>query len=183
MAAGTIAMGAMLAATAVSAYSQVQAGKQAGLNADAQSEQAQLDADSAASAAVVQADRIRKIARAQSSQANAALAASGVETGAGTAININEEIIGNAEEDATMTILNGENQRKRGYVDASNIALGGRQAKSAAYGQAFGTVLGGAAQAYGAYSGWKAAAGGSGGINMQGQSKALTNNPAFVKGM
>ncbi|ARD11407.1 MULTISPECIES: hypothetical protein [Pseudomonas syringae group genomosp. 2] len=151
----TAIIAASIAATAFSAYSTVQSGKQASLNAEAQSDQAQIDADGAASAAVVQADRIRRLARTQAGSANAALAASGVEVGAGTAININEEIIGNAEEDAALTIFNGENQKKRGYVDASNIAAGGRQAQSSANSQAAGTVLAGAAQTGMA---WKASA-------------------------
>ncbi|WP_244997084.1 hypothetical protein [Pseudomonas viridiflava] len=149
------AYAAIAAATAYSAYSSVQSGKQAALNADAQSEQAQLDADNAASASVVQADRIRRLARTQASQANAALAASGVEVGAGSAININEEIIGNAEEDAALTIFNGQNQKKRGYVDASNIALSGKQAQSAANSQAIGSVLSAGAQVG---MSWKASA-------------------------
>lgn len=151
---------ATIAATAYSAYSTVQSGKQASLNADAQSEQAQLDADNAASAAVVQADRIRRLARNQAGEANAALAASGVEVGAGTAININEEIIGNAEEDAALTIFNGQNQKARGYVDASNYKLAGSQAQASANSQALGNVLSTGAQAG---MSWKASAAGKNG--------------------
>lgn len=149
-----IATAAAIAGTAYTAYSSQQAGKQASLNADAQSEQSQADADNAASAANVQADRIRRLARNQASEANASLAASGVEVGAGTAVNINEDIIGNAEEDAAMTIFNGQNQKKRGSVDASNIALNGKQAQSSANSQAAASVLAGGSSAY---YGWKAA--------------------------
>ena len=102
----------------------------------------------------------RKMARIQAGQANAALAASGVEVGEGSAVNINEEIYGNAEEDAVMTILNGENAKKRGYVDASNTALYGQQQRNAANSQAFGTVLGAAAQGA---SMWKSSAAGRNG--------------------
>ena len=135
------AYAAMAAATVYSVYSTQQSGKQAQLNANAQADQAQADADTAASAAVVQADRIRRLARNQASEANAALAASGVETGAGTAININEEIIGNAEEDAALTIFNGQNQKARGYADASNYSLAGTQARGAANSQSISTCL------------------------------------------
>lgn len=138
---GAAAYAAMAAATAYSVYSTQQAGKQAQLNANAQSEQAQLDADAAASAATVQADRIRRMARINAGSANAALAASGVEVGEGTALNINQDIYGNAEEDAALTIFNAQEAKKRGYVDASNMALGGRQARSAANAQSIGTVL------------------------------------------
>lgn len=155
----TAAMVALVASTAYSAYSSVQQGKQAQLNADAQSEQAQIDADNAASAAKVQADRIRKLARNQAGEANAALAASGVEVGAGTALNINQEIYQNAEEDAVMTILNGEEQRKRGYTDAANMSIYGQQQRSAANSQAIGSVLSSGAQ----YGMWKASAPGTNG--------------------
>ncbi|UXZ44497.1 hypothetical protein [Pseudomonas soli] len=155
----TAALAAMAAATAFSTYSTVQQGRQASMNASAQAEQAQLDADNAASAAKVQAERIRKMARNQAGEANAALAASGVEVGEGTALNINQEIYANAEEDAVMTILNGENQRKRGYVDASNMKLYGNQQQSAANSQAIGNVL----QAGASYGMWKASAAGRNG--------------------
>lgn len=156
---GYVAAAAAVAGTAYSVYSSQQAGKQAQLTADAQAEQSQKDADAAASAATVQADRIRRLARNQSSEANAALAASGVETGAGTAININEEIIGNAEEDAALTIFNGQNQKARGYVDSSNYKLAGNQARSSANSQSVGTVLSTGANL--AMAGWKASANGS----------------------
>ncbi len=154
------AYAAMAAATVYSVYSTQQSGKQAQLNSDAQSEQAQKDADNAASSAVVQADRVRRLARNQASEANASLAASGVETGAGTAININEQIIGNGEEDAALTIFNGQNQKARGYTDASNYTLAGNQARSSANSQSVGTVLSAGAQAGMA---WKASAAGKNG--------------------
>lgn len=153
---GYIAAAAAVAGTAYSVYSSQQAGKQAQLTADAQAEQSQKDADAAASAAMVQADRIRRVARNQASAANAALAGSGVETGEGTAININEEIIGNAEEDATLTILNGQAQKARGYVDASNLRSSGVTARGAANTASFGSVLEGGGKL--ADIGWKASA-------------------------
>lgn len=155
------AVGAIVAATAYSTYSTVQQGKQAQLNANAQSEQAQLDADNAASAAVVQADRIRRLARNQASEANAALAASGVQVGEGTALNINSEIYANAEEDSAMTIFNGQNQKIRGYTDADNTALYGSQQRSAANAQAVGNVLSTGAQLGGSL--WKSSAQGRNG--------------------
>ena len=140
--------------TGYSVYSSQQAGKQAQLTADAQAEQSQRDAEAAASAAMVQADRIRRLARNQASQANAALAGSGVEVNEGTAIDINEEIIGNAEEDATLTILDGQAQKAGGYVDASNYRLSGAQARSAANTASVGSVLEGGNKL--AENGWKA---------------------------
>lgn len=157
---GMAAYAALAAATAYSVYTTQQSGKQAQLNADAQSDQSKLDADTAASAAVVQADRIRRLARNQASEANAALAGSGVQVGEGTAININEEIIGNAEEDAALTIFNGRNQGARLNTDAANYTLAGQQARSNANSQSIGTVLSAGAQAGMA---WKASAAGTNG--------------------
>lgn len=172
---GYIAAAAAVAGTAYSVYSSQQAGKQAQATADAQAEQSQLDADAAASAAMVQADRIRRVARNQASEANAALAGSGVEVGEGTAININEEITANAEEDAVLTIFNGQNQKARGYADSSNMRLSGAQARSTANAQSVSSVMQGGAQIY---SGWKASAAGR---NMQGQDQGLNTNAAWVR--
>ncbi|WP_260687676.1 hypothetical protein [Pseudomonas sp. AO-1] len=155
---GMAAYAALAAATVYSVYTTQQSGKQASLNAEAQGDQAKNDADTAASAAVVQAERIRKLARIQASEANAALAGSGVEVGEGTAVNINEEIIGNAEEDAALTIFNGKNQQSRLYNDAANYSLAGSQARSNANSQSIGTVLSAGAQAGMA---WKASAAGA----------------------
>lgn len=167
---------ATVAAGAMSAYSTIQQGKQANLNAEAQAEQAAADANTERSAAVVQAERIRKLARIQQGEATASLAASGVEVGEGTALNINREIYENAEEDAILTVMGGQNRANRLNADASNYRLAGRQAKSNAYGQAAGTLLSTGASAY---SGWKSTSG----INRQGQGAALANNPAFVRNM
>lgn len=153
--AGYAAYAAMAVGTVYSVYSSQQSGKQAQLNADAQADQAQADAETEKSAAVVQAERIRKLARIQAGEANAALAGSGVEVGAGTALNINEEIYQNAEEDAVLTIMTGKNKGQRLDGDASNYRLAGSQAKSAANSQSVGTVLS-TASTIG--SGWKSSA-------------------------
>lgn len=150
--AAAVAYWATAAAAVYSAYSTVQSGKQAALNADAQAEQAQNDANTEKSAAMVQADRIRKMARIQASQANAGLAASGVSTGEGSAININEDIIGNAEQDAAMTVFNSNNRANQLNADASNYKLAGSQAKSDAYGQAAATLISSGSKMY---TGWK----------------------------
>ena len=143
---------ATIAATAYSAYSTVQQGKQAKLNANAQADQAAADANVEKSAAIVQAERIRKLARIQASEANASLAASGVDVGEGSAININEEIIGNAEEDAALTIFGGGNRAQRLNTDASNYKLVGKQAYDSSTGQAGATLLSGGSDTY---TNWK----------------------------
>lgn len=150
--AGYAAYAALAAATAVSVYSSVQSGKQAQANADAQAEQAALDAQIERSAAVVQAERIRKLARLQNSEANAALAASGVDIGEGTPININKEITQNAEQDASMATFGGANRAQRLDTQGVNYKMAGSQARSSANMQAAGTLL---SSGFQAYSGWK----------------------------
>lgn len=150
-----VAYGVMAASAVYGAYSTVQSGKQQQLNGEAQGEQAEADARTEKSAAMVQADRIRKLARIQASEANAALAASGVEVGEGTAVNINREIYENAEEDAVLTVMGGTNRSNRLNVDASNYRLAGNQARSNANSQAASSLLSTGA---GMYTGWKTGA-------------------------
>lgn len=152
-----VAYGVMAASAAYGAYSTVQSGKQQQLNAEAQAEQAQLDANTEKSAAQVQAERIRKMARIQAGEANAALAASGVEVGEGTALNINREIYENAEEDAALTVFGGANRALRLNTDAANYKTAGQMARSNANAQAGATLISAAANGY---SGWKTSAGG-----------------------
>lgn len=153
--AAAVAYWAAAAAAVYSAYSTVQSGKQQQLNADAQAEQAEADAKTERSAAEVQADRIRKLARIQAGEANAALAASGVEIGEGTALNINREIYENAEEDAILTVFGGSNRAQRLNVDATNYRMSGAQARSNANAQAGATLISSLGDTY---SGWKKAA-------------------------
>lgn len=162
-----VAYGVAAASAVYGAYSTVQAGKQQQLNASAQAEQAEADAKTEKSAAMVQAERIRKLARIQAGEANAALAASGVEVGEGTALNINREIYQNAEEDAALTVFGGANKAQRLNTDASNYRLAGSQARANANSQAAGTVLSAAAQGY---SGWKGSLGGNGSASRPGGS-------------
>lgn len=153
--AAAVAYWATAAAAVYSAYSTVQSGKQQQLNADAQADQAELDAKTEKSAAQVQADRIRKLARIQAGEANSALAASGVEVGEGTALNINREIYENAEEDAILTVFGGNNRAQQLNVDASNTRMAGNQARADANAQAGSTLI---STGDGLYTNWKTAA-------------------------
>ena len=119
-----------------------------------QAAQAEADAEAAQAAARVEADRIRKAGRAQAAQANAALAASGVETGEGTALRITSGITGDAEQDAYQTILNGANQSARLNAQASADRISGRNASTSGYISAGSSLLSAGGEAY---SGWKKA--------------------------
>ncbi|ENL2449233.1 hypothetical protein AB4X14_005018, partial [Salmonella enterica] len=74
---------AAIGASVLSAGGAVYSGQQQKKMSNYQAAQAEADAEAAQAAARVEADRIRKAGRAQAAQANAALAASGVDTGEG----------------------------------------------------------------------------------------------------
>lgn len=148
----TAAYIAVAAATAASAYSAYSSGQQQKAMGEYQADQAAADANAQQSAARVQAERIRKIAAAQAGSANTALAASGVETGEGTALRINEQIYRDAEEDASMTIMNGNAGAAKTYQAGVGARISGDQAATAGTLNAASSLLGGA---YTGYSGWK----------------------------
>lgn len=145
---------AMLAAAAVSTYASYQQAEQQEDWHDYQAKQASADAAAEKSAAMIQAERIRKIARRQAGEANAALAASGVKVGEGSALNINEEIYAGAEEDAVTTLFGGKTRAQQLQAQASADRIRGSQAMQAGYLNATSSALQGAAS----YGNWKTAA-------------------------
>lgn len=169
MCSGTsFALYAMAAAAAVGAYASIQSAEQQKDWNEYQGKQAEADAKAEKSAAEVQAEKIRKMARINAGEATASLAGSGVDVGEGTALNINSEIYGRAEEDAVMTIFGGADRSARGNAEAAGYRLKGSQAQQAGYLNAASTVLGAAGSTA---KGWKTpssngtvpSAGGSGG--------------------
>ncbi|EBB1213326.1 hypothetical protein R7736_002131 [Salmonella enterica] len=152
---------AAIGASVLSAGGAVYSGQQQKKMANYQAAQAEADAEAAQSAARVEADRIRKAGRAQAAQANAALAASGVDTGEGTALRIQSGIVGDAEQDAYQTILNGTNQSARLNAQASADRISGRNAATSGYIRAGSSLLSAGGKAY---SGWKSAKAGKYGL-------------------
>lgn len=148
----TIAAVAAVASAGVSAYSAIRQGEQQKEWGDYQAAQAQADANAEKSAAEVHADKIRKMARIQAGEATAQLAGSGVDVGEGTALNINKEIYGNAEEDAMLTIFGGKDHSARLNAEAQADRLKGSQAQSAGYLNATSSILGAAGSVA---KGWK----------------------------
>ncbi|MEQ6971040.1 hypothetical protein [Pectobacterium polaris] len=143
---------ALVASSVLAAGAATASGMQQQKMADYQAEQAQADADAASAAARVQAEKIRKAGAAQAAQANAAYAASGVETGEGTALRITSGITGDAEADATMTVLGGQDAAARYRAQGQADRISGRNAATSSYISAGSSLL----QAGGtAYSGWK----------------------------
>lgn len=145
---------AAIGASVLSAGGALYSGQQQKKMANYQAAQAEADAEASKAAARVEADRIRKAGRAQAAQANASLAASGVETGEGTALRITSDITRDAEQDAYQTILNGVNQGARLNAQAQADRISGKNASTAGYINAGGSLLSAGGKSY---SGWKSA--------------------------
>ncbi|EPM9803192.1 hypothetical protein ACTTO6_001793 [Klebsiella pneumoniae] len=145
---------AAIGASVLSAGGAVYSGQQQKKMANYQAAQAEADADASQKAARVEADRIRKAGREQSAAANASLAASGVETGEGTALRITSGITEDSEQDAYQTILNGANSASRLQAQAQADRITGSNAATAGNISAGSSLL---AAGGTAYDGWKKA--------------------------
>ncbi|EBX6685520.1 hypothetical protein DS275_04015 [Salmonella enterica subsp. salamae serovar Sofia] len=143
---------ALVASSVLAAGGAVYSGQQQKKMSNYQAAQAEADAKAAQASARVEAERIRKAGRAQAAQANASLAASGVETGEGTALRIQSDIVGDAEQDAYQTILNGVNQGAKLNAQAQADRISGKNASTAGYISAGSSLLSAGGTAY---NGWK----------------------------
>lgn len=142
---------ALVASSVLAAGGAVAIGQQQKKMANYQAAQAEADAEASKAAAKVEAERIRKAGRQQASAANAALAASGVDTGEGTALRVTSGITGDAEQDAFQTILSGNNQGARLNAQAQADRISGRNAATSGYISAGSSLLSAGSKAY---SGW-----------------------------
>lgn len=137
-----ISAGLMMAiSTGFQVISAISQGNQQAEQADWQSRQAAADAQASREAGEVRADKVRKAGRAQQSQARAALAASGVEVGAGTPVKIVQDITRNAESDAQSELLSGIYGGKRLDSEAAGLQIAGDNARTAGYMRAGGSLL------------------------------------------
>ncbi|HBQ3171620.1 TPA: hypothetical protein L7V78_001571 [Klebsiella pneumoniae] len=152
---------AAIGASVLSAGGAVYSGQQQKKMANYQAAQAEADADASQKAARVEADRIRKAGREQAAAANASLAASGVETGEGTALRITSGITEDSEQDAYQTILNGANSASRLQAQAQADRITGSNAATAGNISAGSSLLSAGGTAY---DGWKKAKAGNYGL-------------------
>jgi hypothetical protein len=132
-----------LVGTAMSAIGQLNQGQQQQDYHEYQAEQSRADAQAAREEGEVRADRIRRMGDAQQSEARAALAASGVEVGAGTPVRITQQIERDAEWDARQEMLSGERRGARLDADAEGNRIAGRNAVGSSYLAAGSTVASG----------------------------------------
>lgn len=145
---------ALVASSVLAAGGAVASGQQQKKMANYQAAQAEADAEASKAAAKVEAERIRKAGRQQASAANAALAASGVETGEGTALRVTSGITGDAEQDAYQTIFNEINTSNRLQSQAQADRISGSNAATAGYINAGSSLLASGGKGY---DGWKKA--------------------------
>lgn len=125
------------ASTAGAIYQADVAEKTADVNAELQRREGNAEKD----AAVAQAEKIRRAARQQAGEANAALAASGVSIGEGSAIVINEQIYKDSESDAYSTLLTGTRRQRSANDQAGLTKWQGSAAKTAGYINATSSLL------------------------------------------
>lgn len=141
-----------IAAAAASAGAAIHQGEVASNMGQYQRDQAAADAEAQRGAAQVEADRIRKQAKQQRSEAVAALAASGVDVNSGTAVKIDQDITKNSEEDAYLTLVNGNYRAARLNAQGRGAYMQGQQGRMAGYINATSSLLQGAGNVA---KGWK----------------------------
>ena len=136
-----MAVAAAVAATALTAYSQIQEGryanKQAKADAEAQRGQSRLEAERL----LDESKRVRSAAQAQAAD-------NGLSLGIGAPVKIDEQIAYDANQDAWMTRITGESR-------ARGMEIQGKNARKDGYMQAASTVLNSASSAYGKSGGKK----------------------------
>lgn len=131
----------MAISSAVSAIGQMQQGEAQKEMYNAQAQETLNNAAYSADAAKSQAEKIRKAGKAQQGEANAALAASGVKLGQGTALEVKKTIIQNSEEDALSAILSGKRVQSSASREAAMLGKAGDNAVTNANFGAASTVL------------------------------------------
>jgi len=145
----------MAAGTGLQIGSQISAGRTAEANARLEAAdmdyQAAMERDNAA----LMARTYRREGRAARGQVLAAVAASGVKIGEGSALDAEREVMTDSETDAELAILRGEQVGRNLNARAQITRIAGRQARRAANLQAFGTLLSAGVQGMRA-SGWRA---------------------------
>lgn len=141
----------------LAAASKVQEGRNDAAWADYQSRQVEADAAAEKGASQVHAANIRSAADKQRSRVRAAMAASGVQVDApGTPTIVDSAISSDAEHDAFLTLIGGEDALKRAQQQSTGLQIQGDRAKKAGYAGAVTSMLAGAS-AYGSGSksvGW-----------------------------
>ncbi len=142
----------LLVSAAVSAGTAVYAGEQQKKAGAQQANAINAQAGQELDAARAQAERLRKATQFKRGTARAALAASGVDVDSGTSLLIDQTITETGMQDAYSTLLTGERRSDTLNTQAGLSLRSGRDAATAGYVQAGGSLL----SSYGKYKqpGW-----------------------------
>jgi hypothetical protein len=132
----------------VSMAGQNQQGGAAKNAANAQGKLLDTQAEEVTDSGIQEAGKIRKMAEAGRGAAVASMAASGVQIGEGSALEVERKILSTGEEDAMMTLLNVDRQARSLRNQARIVRAGGQQAQTASQYQMAGTFLQAAGQGY-----------------------------------
>jgi hypothetical protein len=131
----------MAAGTVASVVGQQQQAKQQQKMYEDQAQQTANQAAYEKDAARARAEKIRKMGKAQQGEAKAALAASGVKLGEGTALEVQKDIGQRAEEDALTAILQGDRYQQSADAEIDMLGKAGSNARSNANMSSVGTIL------------------------------------------
>lgn len=137
----TIVYALMAAGTVATVAGQQQAAKQQQKMYEAQAQQTANQAAYEKDAARARAEKIRKMGKAQQGEAKAALAASGVKLGEGTALEVQKDIAQRAEEDALTAILQGDRYQQSADAEIEMLGKAGSNTRSNANMASAGSIL------------------------------------------
>lgn len=137
----TIVYALMAAGTVATVAGQQQQARQQQKMYEAQAQQTANQAAYEKDAARARAEKIRKMGKAQQGEAKAALAASGVKLGEGTALEVQKDIAQRAEEDALTAILQGDRYQQSADAEIEMLNKAGSNARSNANMASAGSIL------------------------------------------
>lgn len=137
--------------TGLQVVNTVQQGVAARRQADIQARQLEYQATQEREAAVEEARKVRRSGDAARGEAAAAIAASGVKVGEGSALEIDRRIGEDAESDALAALLTGGRRARSLELEAGLGRVAGKQQQAAAFASAASTALSGGYS----MSGWK----------------------------
>lgn len=164
------------------AYASYEQGKYLDKVAKVNARMSDQAADDAIARGGIEADEHRKATQQVIGSTRTGFAAAGIDVNSGTAGLIQDDVAALGELDA-LTIINNAAREAYGYrVQAMDQRQQGKLAKYQGKMGAIGSILGGVEKAA-AFAAGGGFGGGGAGVNMQGQSSALTSNPAFVRNM
>jgi hypothetical protein len=138
----------------VQAGGQVAQGRAANMNAGTEADMLEFEGRQAMDDAQGQASRIRRAGRDARGETLAAISASGVKVGEGSALDAERQVMTDYTQDEYMAILTGERQQRAANMEADRTRRAGREARRASRIQATTTLLGTAVQSARA-GGWR----------------------------